>query len=478
MNDNLFDKHLQDKLANYNSQVPNGMWEKIVKDKRRNPVVIWWTNRLSFVFGLIFISATIGALLFWQKNTSQDEKLLLEKQSAENLQTDNKISIDNKEKQNIEASKLITENVILEKENLNTKQENTVSVKNAEATIKNVTITYNNNIRKINNEYAYKRNNVNTKKGTKLSTNSNDITNNFLDNNSFSLYTSKPAKAEGISLKSNLLLNNNIKNAPLLNANFFKPKDCPSIDGNRRNDWYYEVYASPDYVIKSVKGNDANSAYLQKKDSSESMRGGFTVGGRISKNINEQFVLKAGLQFTQLNERLSVRTENERRVITVVTIKTVTDASGNTTTVSDTSTVIQIGYVEKVANNYYRNLELPITLGYEFGNKKFKASINGGVIVNLSSWYSGKVLDTAYRIVPVNPKGTDGVYKHNIGLSLYGSISLIKPMSDRIDVFAEPYFRYNLSSIKSNAYGFSQRFGAVGVSLGVRYKLNGKGQRL
>jgi hypothetical protein len=229
---------------------------------------------------------------------------------------------------------------------------------------------------------------------------------------------------------------------------------------------------SPDYVIKKTSGSDNNAAFLGKKDSSETMRGGFTFGARLSKNLNDNFLLKAGIQFSQLNEQLSLRRENERRLITVVTIKTVTDAAGNVSTVSDTSTVIQIGYVESKSYNYYRNIELPISLSYEMDSKNFKTAINAGVIINLASWYKGKVLDTSFQMVNVNPKENDGITKHSVGLSLYGSISLIKSFNERADFFAEPYFRYSLSKLQNTAYNFSQHFSALGLTLGIRYKLN------
>jgi hypothetical protein len=56
-------------------------------------------------------------------------------------------------------------------------------------------------------------------------------------------------------------------------------------------------------------------------------------------------------------------------------------------------------------------------------------------------------------------------------------LSLIKPITNSIDVFAEPYFRYSLTKLQNTAYGFSQRFSAAGISFGIRYKLNGNKQR-
>jgi hypothetical protein len=123
--------------------------------------------------------------------------------------------------------------------------------------------------------------------------------------------------------------------------------------------------------------------------------------------------------------------------------------------------------------NYYRNLEIPVLLSYEFGdlNSKWKCAINGGAIVNLTSWYEGRTLDTNYKIVSINAKSGNAFYKQDIGISLYGGLSIIRKINDNLDVFAEPYFRLSMNKIQS-VDGFNQKFNAVGLQLGARIKLN------
>lgn len=248
--------------------------------------------------------------------------------------------------------------------------------------------------------------------------------------------------------------------------------DCPPNGRIRRNDWYLEVYGSPDLVIKSVKSN-SNAALVSKKDSTESQQVSYTAGFRISKSIGENLLLKTGLQFSQINERFDLRTENERRIITVVTIRTVQGSTGADSTISDTSTVEQIGYRLQRSYNRYRSIDIPILLSYEFGNENLKFAVNAGAIVNLYSWYSGNTLNDSLGVVSLGSKGT-GVYKQNIGVGMYAGFSIIKPVSGKFDLFLEPYFRYNFSNM-SRSSGYSQRFNAMGINLGIRYKL--KGQR-
>lgn len=288
-------------------------------------------------------------------------------------------------------------------------------------------------------------------------------------------YTFNPGSRVPVNARSLMLLNSN-RQLAVTKVNIDK---CPSVNPEGRNDWYVEVYGSPDFTFKSVKGSTASAAYLKRKDSAESMRGGFTMGARITKNMGENLLLKAGLQFSQINERLNLRSENEVKTITVVTIRTITDNNGNTTTVTDTSRITQVGYGIQTAYNYYRSIELPVMVGYEWGNETLKTSVNAGLIASLSSWYEGSTFTPGNQLISVKgDNGNSGVYKTSLGMSLYGSIAFIKPVTERMDVFAEPYLRYNLSNLGTNNLGFSQKFGAVGLSLGIRYRFNNGGQHL
>jgi hypothetical protein len=249
--------------------------------------------------------------------------------------------------------------------------------------------------------------------------------------------------------------------------------DCPPNGVLGRNDLYIELYGSPDYTMKSTKASSASNSFINKKDSTETQTGGFTAGFRLSKAFSNNMMLKAGLQYSQLNERFDLRTENERKQITVITTRTVIRGPGDTLFISDTTVQDVIGYRVKRTYNTYRNIEIPVLIGYEFGGEKWRYGINAGVIVNLKSWYSGEALDTSFMAASLSSKSV-GMKKSSVGLGLYAGFSIIKPIGNKLDVFAEPYFRYNLSQMESSA-GYKQRFSAAGLNIGIRYRLKGKG---
>ncbi|HCL04492.1 MAG TPA: hypothetical protein DHW64_00250 [Chitinophagaceae bacterium] len=241
----------------------------------------------------------------------------------------------------------------------------------------------------------------------------------------------------------------------------------------RNTDWFAEVYVSPDIAFKSIENRSATSQYLAKKDSSESMRLGYSAGVRIVKPITDNFLVKTGLQYTQINEKFTYRTEDEVKTITVISVRTIIRGPGDTLRVTDTSTVQQVGYKTNSIKNRYRSFDIPVTVGYQFGNDNLQFGINAGVVFNISSWYQGVILDSSMATVPIS-KGTNQVYKNNIGLGLYGGISVLKRMGENTQLFFEPYFRYNLSGITNGQASYQQKFSLGGLSIGLRYNLNRK----
>lgn len=247
---------------------------------------------------------------------------------------------------------------------------------------------------------------------------------------------------------------------------------CPA-DSRRNTDWYLEAYVSPDLPFKSATNVSASPLYMLKKDSSESMQVSYSAGLRLVKPITDNILLKAGVQYSQANEKYVYRTENEVKTTTVVTVRTIIRAPGDTVIVQDTSVLQTVGFRNNTVRNRYRSFDIPLTVGYQFGNEDLTFGINAGVAVNISSWYQGVMLDSSLAIVPLNKTGNN-VYKTNIGLGLIGSFSVVKKMSEDMHVFFEPYFRYNLSNMTTEQASFKQRFSVGGLAIGLRINLNRK----
>jgi hypothetical protein len=190
--------------------------------------------------------------------------------------------------------------------------------------------------------------------------------------------------------------------------------------------WFFDVYASPDIPFSQI--TTGNEYLLQLRKQIEKMQLSYTIGIKLGRSFGKHFSGKIGFQYSQINAKFS-------------------------------------DSMARDMHNRYRSVDFPALIGYTIGMNHFNATINAGIIYNIYSWYQGTILDTAG---PVDIH--DGnVYKQHTGFSLYFGLSFMKQLDNRWQLFAEPYFRYRLSSMANEDRSFTQKINIAGLSLGLRY---------
>lgn len=506
MTDKLFDTFIQQKLYHKESSVPADLWDKIAAEKNKKRGFFWWKNPkiyLPILTGIVILTAiTISSkfsntetkvLVINNKNVSEGNKANESNFATQQLKynendninnptsnikinTDNKTinpSVQTKNSYAKSVKKTVSNNAVVsienrknavkeikEKSSDNFNQSNGISLLNTSTSFNNdaSNLDYKNYVRKSKNaantiakvgfnyEEALQQNNATA----------NNIDLQFLTKSGKQLFSANTAP-------------------PIINLRkIFGLDDCPTANGHQRNDWYLEGYGSIDYTSKRVENISTTDAYLAKKDSAEKMKGGFTLGVRISKSLSDNMLFKTGFQFNQMFEQFKLSVENERRITTTIITRTLIRTGLPDTTISDTTSLIQIGYRTQQNTNLYRSIELPLLLSYEFGkpDSKFSFALTAGAIINLTTWNKGNTINELNQIVSINSKPPQtSFYRNQIGLSAYLSASVIKQVNNKWAFFAEPYIRYSLG--KNNlASGFVQQFDAIGINFGTRLKIN------
>lgn len=456
MTNHLFDNFVKEKLENFSSHVPDNMWSRIqANEKKRKPFFFWTTKN---IITLVATVALLGTIIY-SINTSSD--LIATKTTHQNSGKEN-----------------IT-NTTLNHSSSKTVQDNNIAIIPEEKTLstENNITTSNINSPVLHSTSKFFQPKSNFKKESNYLLNNSEL--QITQPNSDELESSMNFKKMNLSTYSLKNFNKSFAENFLLSKNVFYNSidDCPSVRGIFKNDLYLEVYGSPDYVQKmSNSGITGSLNYLKKKDSSENIMGSYTAGVRLSKTLGEHFVVKSGIQYSQVNEKFNYTNENEIRFITVVTIRTIIRSPGDTLIIRDTSLVQQQGTRVKTTYNKYRSLDIPLILGYEWGGEKLRVSVNAGIILNLQSWQQGETLDTNYIPAAFNSKAGMN-FKRNIGLSIYAGLSVIKKVGKNSELFFEPYFRKNLGNMTESTSVFQQKFNTTGISIGLRYKLKGFGQQ-
>ncbi len=487
-----FDQFVQHKLFDHIAPVPQELWNNIKPKEDEDRKVFFLLPRAGMVAAsilLLILAGTVSAYLYYQKmpaenaigKHSNDPNSKSNKYGNQNNNTpviskndsdaDAKETIEIKTTEKLKEPKIdVTQsgesNIPISKRDLaNSNQKNNLSYRNTKS---------------FNRSNLFELNDYeNSPKELKMSgSNTIDQIDQYnLDLTKENNYrATNKMEASLISFSKNKLnFNSKEKKVTAFNhtSNIKNVVICPSDRKMRNPDWDLEIYVSPDYAFKTVSSISASKAYMDRKDSSENSQISFTAGFRIVKPINDHFSIKTGLQYSQINEHFTYRSENEIKTTTVVTVRTITLANGNTVTVSDTSVVQQIGFKNNTVKNRYKSFDIPALVSYQFGNDDLRIGVNAGVIFNLSSWYQGVVLDTTLNAMPFT-KETNISYKNNIGMAIYTGISITKRLNYNTSIFAEPFLRYNLSDMTTPQSIFNQRFSVGGLSVGLRMNLNNR----
>ena len=491
MRDSSFDKYINQKINNHSSAVPEDMWQRIVQERegKRRWMIGWWS---SVLLGSILLVTVFGGIQIANK-LSGVKQYNSTSNSNENVSGNGLSSIKTSDQK---TSKPVQENGLqADDEAANTNHPELKIIPASPSTQLMAAANTPNSLKMTddlstdkavpvsNNLFQNYKAAIPTKgkKETKISSKdglSNDKFSSMISskNNSESagLFQLKyPWRPSYYALHEETSFSNGKTMSLKPVSDLHLPKiDCPSSGDPMLRDFNVEIYGSPDLVMKSTSvGKSSNAYYLAKKDSSETKLASFTFGVRVSKSIGENMVFKTGVQYSQINQKFTYKNENERKLTTVITSRIIVRSPGDTVIVKDTSVTEMIGYSVRTSFNRLSSIDIPILLGYEWSFNNWKIGLNAGPIINISSWQEGETLDTNFLPMSFG-KNKATVYKKNMGLGFYSGLSIIKCIGERTSLFAEPYFRYNLSSFTNSSSLVTEKYKVAGILLGVRYNLS------
>lgn len=514
MSDHLpLDKHIKEQLGQYSPDVPPHIWEGIVAQRgQRRPKGFWFRfagNRKWLLMAILFLG--LGGAAYWMTQ-GPDTKTAAEV-SDKGAQTDLPGTTSN---QPMAGNQPSSANTIINKATNNTTQANTidnVNTNTATPTGPNKTISDKNNptgepakasnapvatsngqdmpLLYTSNRTKRQAQSNNNKTGTKTRTspqpaNGADRVGDPIsagdDGNDSRLQLTKPGPDAAETFLQRMTGAASIIATEKQTANELQKRslynlllpDCPTIEENAAaNKKYLDVYAGPDFGLRSFGSfsADSNSAnYIQRRKESAKFASAFSVGLRYTKVFNNGMSLRSGINYSQINEKFQYINERDIRYILVITPRQII-VGGNTVTIYDTLRYTETGKRIKTTYNRYRSIDVPLQLGYEFGNGRLHTNISAGAIINLYSWQKGDVLDSAYQPVSITTGKSSSLYgfKTNIGVGFLGSVSVYYRLRPRLHLLAEPYFRYNLQPMTRDNQNVTQKYSTLGLRLGVRW---------
>jgi hypothetical protein len=473
MTDKLFDQFIKSKLKSYDSGAPMHVWEKMQKDRDDKKGFFFFNKKYFLLAAGLIIAIGTGFIVFSsskdnkQKNRVHQKMNSLTQQKINNTPLGQPSESSSTSVSNKNTFIKTSENNIV-KQNSGSEINTSVSADPIAENSLNFTI-----VKTSKNKSAIQQH---TRRGSQQSTNSLKPSESVIEENQNKSTQQSSLKRVGAELSQ--------KKKPLLQLGaidlpMHRPS-CPTINGPRRRDQYLEFYLSPDYNIRNLSSGTTPSAYLNERRNTENFRTSYSAGVRLVKNLGEKTLIKAGVNYSQINERLKLVSEKSKQLTQVITIRTVIRAPGDTLFVRDTMYYEQTGTRYRTTYNRYRFIDIPLLFSYEFGKPEImQFAINAGPVFNIISMYRGEVLDTSYSPVKISTTAGSNVnnWRNNIGVGFFASMSIYKRLNDRIHLFGEPYVRYNFNPVTQSNNLVKQRYFNTGMQLGIRYNLLPKGQR-
>ncbi|MEQ1553110.1 MAG: hypothetical protein ABL929_02965 [Ferruginibacter sp.] len=450
MKNKLFDDFVKGEFGNYKPEVPLHIWENIAKQKEnKKPLGIWFnlhSKKIAvFAIATIILSSTYYAYV--QKNkydTNKNTKITafqkLQKLNKIHLETENEIS-NNTIYNELDSAKNLAINIQKNNKSTNNNTLHTTE-NNLDQTIPN-----------FKKQKIKSKTNITIKEGyldletTKQVTDKESLTSTSILANSIIgaiIYTS-PQKFVP------KLAKNNLPNTTTI--------PCPEAEKNTAgNKRYVEMYGGPDYILRSFE-DTSNSNYLKQRKASTGIHYAYSAGVRYTKVFGNGVSFKTGINYSQINENFIAK--DGYLVERVYVISNIGDTIG-----SYINTIAK----NKTNTNIYRNVDVPILLGYELGNKKLHTNISAGVLVNILSKKKGNVIDEKGNIVDISSDKKANIYQYktNVGISFMASVGFYYKLNKNMHFLAEPYFRYSLSSITKPEISLKQKYHTAGVRLGLR----------
>ncbi len=244
------------------------------------------------------------------------------------------------------------------------------------------------------------------------------------------------------------------------------PEGCYAFGGRERilDAIYFDAIGGPELAMRtlSTRGDGEFDFYKEARDSTE--RAWYAFGSTLRANMRYEsgLVLRAGVNYSQINEIFEVRDGNATQTI----ITEIKDAQGN---VISTKEEIIEGELYKKIHNRLRFIDVPVMLGYEKTNKKFTYAVNAGVSFNFQTMQKGEFLSEQLEPVVFTSEqpGKYDYFDSKIGMTFLGSVGMSYQMTGNLDIHVEPRVRYFPNSIGDGA--LKQKYLNVGVYAGLRY---------
>ena len=222
-------------------------------------------------------------------------------------------------------------------------------------------------------------------------------------------------------------------------------------------------------VDKLLKEKDKNYLlYREKRESTEAYLE--AINSNIALNFKNKsgFFISTGINYTLIDERFTSRDSAELvSSKNNAVVQEITESDGSKTTIRSQKDVVQFIQWDKVIYNYYHFIDIPVSIGYAFGNNKWNFEVSSGISYDIAFFKRGQII--GLDNYPVDISKDKALFKSSAGLNFISNMKVLYN-SDKYTFYFEPNIKYNIQSITKKSNPLEQKYLIYGIKLGSRFR--------
>lgn len=233
------------------------------------------------------------------------------------------------------------------------------------------------------------------------------------------------------------------------------------------------IYVYADYSLGAVNQMlstthpDYNNL-LARRNGSESGALSLSVNVGLGKQWRSGLLLESGINYDRINTTFRAA-EDVTRNTTMIITDTIYTTQG-IDVVSDTVITTEIS--RPASNNSFRQINLPVLVGYDLPVfNRFSLVVKGGVLVNLKSYNSGTIEDQN-GLKPFSSEDLESsIYKTNLSMAYVADLGLATSLTSDLSAYCGIRVNYYPNNFSLRNYPIAQTYTKYGLSAGLRYSL-------
>jgi hypothetical protein len=274
---------------------------------------------------------------------------------------------------------------------------------------------------------------------------------------------------------SKLLQHSAIAHLPAIADSIIEP-DMPTIKKIRpdQSGWSIDISVIPFQPVQQKQSllsltrttiDNMHTTEYKPDNIQATLRTALAYNLGINKRINKHISIGAGLQYAMIKEHITLTGKETNTFYEVV--QRLDNSGGNPVLRDDTVASVTSGIRVIDAINSYRLLEIPLSIQYMLVEQSsWSLRLHGGMQLGIAARYHNSIKG---KLIPVYSSGSHAESSPAMRVGFFAGIRVTNRLTKKYHVFAAPYFRFSTGNY--NTIINSKPIHQAGIAFGISYQI-------